>query len=42
MNKSPHCNQQTEPKRCKPGVKEKCIQQNLETGPIPATISEDK
>ena len=42
MNKSPHYNQQTEPKRCKSGVKEKCIQQNLETGPIPATISEDK
>ena len=42
MNKSPQYNQQTEPKQCKSEVEEIFIQQNLGTGPIAATISENK
>ena len=38
MNTSPQYNQQTKPKQCKSEVKEICIHQNLETGPIAATI----
>ena len=32
MSKSPQCNQQTEPKECKPEDEEKSIYQNLESG----------
>ena len=42
MNKSPQYNQQTEPKQCKSEVEEICIHQNLETGPVAATISQNK
>ena len=42
MNKSPQYNQQTEQKQCKFEVEEICIHQNLETGPIAATVSENK
>ena len=41
-NKSPEYNQHTEPKQCKSEVEEICIHQNLETGSIVATISENK
>ena len=42
MKKSPQYNQQTEPKQCKSEIEEICVHQNLETGPISATISENK
>ena len=32
MNKSPHCNLETEPKQCNSEIEEICIQQNLKTG----------